>query len=581
MSITLEKYINTKLSKIEAYKGKNLYSNIKAIENFLTLLMDIKHNLTKENVEIILRNKALFQYINQTFEIISEQKFNKFIMLLNDLNTQNSRFGSFDYNFLIQTLEEFYKKEEMLYEQYDVKEKEYKDTKDSMDYHKLWLSSIKNDIENQRVITDDSFVDFVSNDRLIDNKYKIILLREIEEFNKEAFSCYEFLSYDELKELLLKYSYKITNKSSLVQISVKYNSKVLQNILETIKKLKLHFSSEVLEKILVCGTSVQTINSAYNKIVLDKGYSLIAALKIYNFWTNAAYIPDNKEKNQSSLSTVSNLKTGDAIESENSINNLDDVSAEASELNSIEIFKTADYLKKYAFYRYDFDGMKSILKVPVEKLEKRENLIKLYGIDAEKIEGSMTLFSPYVITMLDQFIELDMVDYILKHTSSLSKPKSLPVVIYSSKKKGKEVLNVRNGNAYLDPSVNDEVGKFNDAVVDAGLCDCKVSGRKDYDEILNEVGTDKINPLIYKIPIVNYLENNYKENELQYKIGAYIFSRKKVLRIISSLVEKTNNIDFDMFLYAMTYQKIMDVLDATKIESLLSDVYEFSKKFSK
>ena len=581
MSIALEKYINTKLSKIEAYKGKNLYSHIKAIENFLTLLMDIKHNLTKENVEIILRNKALFQYINQTFGIISEQKFNKFIMLLNDLNIQNSRFGSFDYNFLLQMLEEFYKKEEMLYEQYDVKEKEYKDTKDSMDYHKLWLSSIKNDIENQGVITDDSFIDFVSNDRLIDNKYKIILLREIEKFNKEAFSCYEFLSYDELKELLLKFGYKITNKSSLVQICVKYNYKVLKNKLETIKKLKLHFSNEVLEKILVCGTSVQTINSAYNKIVLDKDYSLIAALKIYNFWTNTTYIPDNKEKNQSSLSMVSNLKKGAVIEDENSFSNIDDTTAEASELNSIEIFKTADYLKKYAFYRYDFEGMKSILKVPVERLEKRENLIKLYGIDAEKIEGSMTLFSPYVITMLDQFIELDMVDYILKHTSSLSKPKSLPVVIYSSKKKGKEVLNVRNGNAYLDPSVNDEVGKFNDAVVDAGLCDCKVSGRKEYDEILNVVGTDKINPLIYKIPIVNYLENNYKENELQYKIGGFIFSRKKVLRIISSLVEKTNNIDFDMFLYAMTYQKIMDVLDAVKIDNLLSDVYEISKKFSK
>ena len=54
-----------------------------------------------------------------------------------------------------------------------------------------------------------------------------------------------------------------------------------------------------------------------------------------------------------------------------------------------------------------------------------------------------------------------------------------------------------------------------------------------------------------------------------------------MLRIISSLVEKTNNIDFDMFLYAMTYQKIMDAPDAEKIQNTLNNVYNISKKIVK
>ena len=90
---------------------------------------------------------------------------------------------------------------------------------------------------------------------------------------------------------------------------------------------------------------------------------------------------------------------------------------------------------------------------------------------------------------------------------------------------------------------------------------------------------DKIVPMVYKLPIIKHLEENYKINELQYKIGNYIFSRKKILRVISSFCDE-KEISIDLFLYVMTYQRIIDKTEADDLEECLKETYNLSKGYS-
>ena len=248
-----------------------------------------------------------------------------------------------------------------------------------------------------------------------------------------------------------------------------------------------------------------------------------------------------------------------------------------SEINSSETFKTAEYLKKFPFYNAEFDMMKKILKVPVEKLQKRETVRGLYGIKTDDINGSMTLYSPHIVTMLDQMIELDLHDYILNHLSTLSRPQGLPIILYKNEKEGNNIINIKNGNKFLDASVVGQVGKYIDAVKNAGLVDIVLEKRDEFDAIVSEIGTDKIVPNVFKIPIINHLEENYRINDLQYNIEGFIFSRKKVLRIASSLMQKSNYFDYEMLQYVMTYSKIMNKDDALRIQQLLHSIYVESK----
>ena len=560
------KYLNYKIKLFTKELESDKFFELKDLENFLNLFMELSDHFDEFETMFLYNNRDLFRRVVLKYNVLSKDETELFISFLRELVNKSPSFTSSNYKFVMNVLDKVKKSEYDLYENYEklsngltLFEKQNEDMK----LLKVWFEDIKSDVENKKVITDESFIDFICDDKLVDKAFKIKLISEIEKYNKDCFKSYVPLSLEKVKEILNRYGFDIKDNNFLTIISANYILGALTEILNTIRQLKLNFNNDVLAKILINGTSKNTIKNAYDKIINDNRYNLNATLKIYNFWIDKIVPINHRNKISSSLIPKDS--------SSSSINNDYD---DNYELNSDEMFRTSEYLKKYDFYNSTFDGMKSILKIPVEKLMKRENELSLYGISVKDIKGSMTLFSPNIITMLDQFIELDLKDYILEHLSTLSSLKSLPVVIFKKKNEGKEYITSKG----LDPSVKEEVGEYKAIVKSVGLQDARVENRKEYDDILSVNGSDKIVPMIYRVPIIKHLEENYRINELQYKIGRFVFSRKKVLRIASSLV-LNNEITYDEFLYIMTYKTLLNEYDVDEIEDTLKHVYTAFKSY--
>lgn len=567
MKELIVKYLDNKIKSVINASKIDEFDTFSDLENFLSILMDVQNGVGPYEADEINRNKKLIIRINNKYKILDDDSLKMFLEFIKELSMRSPSFSSVNYSYVLNCVKKMMDKELFLYDEYErlskMISKRQKENED-LTLYKLWFEELKNKFQNDVVITDKAFVDFIFMDKYINDDYKLKLISNLNEYNKYAIKNYVPINEEEVRKILMDYGYNINNKSVLLNVSANYTSLTLKKILETIKILNLNFKEDVLSKILSLGTSVSTIKEAYKKIKTDKNYSLVATLKIHNFWIDKAYQPGNSKKTKSSITNVSSPV-------ESSVNDDD----EAYELNSSEIFETAEYLKKYPFYNSSFDGMKTILKLPVEKLKKRENMFCLYGIDYDDINGSMALFTPYGITMLDQFIELDLKDYILEHLSTLSKPKSLPVIIHNKKIKNESVTTIRNNNEYLIPEVVDAATKYTSVLSESNLTDLNINQRDNFDEELTLDEPNKIIPSIYKVPMIKYLEDNYKINDLQYKIGNYLFSRKKVLRVASSLVKE--ELSLDMFLYIMTYQRIISKNEVDDLENTLKNVFELVK----
>ncbi len=408
MKDILIKYLDSKIKYATKKLKIDEFFELKDLENFLCLLMDVQDELgPKESLELS-KNKKLIQRINSKYKLIKPNILEIFISQIEELSRRSPSFTANNYTFVLDCFRKILSNEEILYKKYDELfnkiEKIEKENED-LTLNKMWLEEVKSKIENEIILTDTAFIDYIYFDKLINTEYKMKLIKNVEEFNKEALKNYVPASLEEISNLLKDYGYKITDEDYLVKISTNYKLSVLKNILDTIKEKKLKFEDDVIKKILAYGTSVSTINGAYEKVLNNANYQLNAVSKIHNFWIDRTYEKDTVNREKSSI--FSN-KIKNPITRKNEDENFDDY-----ELNSSEIFETAEYLKKFPFYNSSFTGMKTILKLPIEKLMKRENLLSLYGIDANDIEGSMTLFAPYNITLLDQFLELDLKDYIL------------------------------------------------------------------------------------------------------------------------------------------------------------------------
>lgn len=574
MKETIIKYIDYKIRLVSKKLQIEEFSELKDLENFLNILMDVQDKLGPEEVDKLNKNRNLLKKINEKYKIFNDDTLGLFIDYIKALSRHDPSFVSKNYSYLLNCVDAMVGKVDLLYKRYEklfkvVKQKELEN--EDLVLHKMWLEELKNKLENDMIISDTALVDFILMDKQIDDNYKLRLFSSIERYNRKAIKEYMPASYEEIRKLLEDYGYSVDSKHDLLLISANYRLLTLNKILETIKILDLKFSDDILTKILVLGTSVNTIKEAYKKIINDKKYSLIATLKIHNFWIDKSHRANFFGKDKSSI-----LDIKDNSESSNSN---DESSNEEYEPNSSEIFETAKYLEKFPFYNSSFNGMKSILKLPVVKLMKRENMLGLYGISANDINGSMTLYSPYIITLLDQFIELDLKDYILSHLSTLSKPKSLPIVIYNNKIKHKKITRHVKGSEYLLPEIVEAAINYKDVIQVSNLTGLNVKKRTLYDEKILVDEPDKIVPKIYNLPIIKYLEENYKINELQYKIGDYIFSRKKILRVISSFCDE-KEISMDLFLYVMTYQRIIDKIEADDLEKCLRETYNLSKGYS-
>ena len=108
-----------------------------------------------------------------------------------------------------------------------------------------------------------------------------------------------------------------------------------------------------------------------------------------------------------------------------------------------------------------------------------------------------------------------------------------------------------------------------------GLSEFDLQDRSMYDDILSNNNPNKISPLILNNPVIKYIEENNKISSFEYKFGDIIISRKKVLRIATSLL-KDNYITYDAFKYIITYNSIFNKEDLDKLEENLRMTYAFA-----
>ena len=473
----IEKYINYKIKGLAKQLTKEEFLDYKDLENYLNLIMSVyKQKLGPAQTDSLCDNITLLKKINNKYNLLSTYEMDLFISFLNEHNRKSPSFSSQNYSYLNKILDKLYESVDVLIEKYyELDEKINEINKENEDklLSKYMLEDTKHKIDVNALLLDHGILDFISSDKIIDINYKIKLLEKINSYNKNAFKNYVPLSITEVIKILNKHGYKIEDRKLLDGISANYTLKSLNDILEKIDELSLKFSDDVIAKILYNGTTVKTIENAYNKIINDK-LNLISTLSIYNFWVDKIVNRNDARIYNSSISSYN----------ESSVTNVssdkDDEISFADDLNSEEIFKTIDYLKKYKFYNNDLKNMKTIIKIPVEKIMVRENLLSLYGIDVNNVSKSMVLSSNNSATILDQFIELDLKNYILEHLSTVAVSKSLPVIIYDFKKKEKEYITSRG----LSSTVRESTEKYKDAVIKAQLCDADVLNREEYDEIL-------------------------------------------------------------------------------------------------
>lgn len=238
--------------------------------------------------------------------------------------------------------------------------------------------------------------------------------------------------------------------------------------------------------------------------------------------------------------------------------------------NSESVFKTANYLKDFPFYNPSFIKMTSILKVPVERIENMVSLYGLYNIKKEDIKDSTALSYTSSIDIIDQFIELGLKDYVLEHLAVTGRTKDIPLRLYMKKIHGENILSGSSLN--LSSDLYGAEDNYYNLQVKARLVEPELERRKDYDLYLNEINPSTITPNIYKEPLIMELENNNKINNLEYMLGNHIVSRKKVLRIASSII-KIEALSLDSFIYVLTYKTLANKEDMDDLIGEITKVY--------
>lgn len=560
----LVNYIEFKINKVNRELKENLYKQklIDYLSDYLLVMEEVTDELTPSMVEVLCDNIKCVKTVLSAYKILKPD--DAFYSILVDLNRKVA--SSNNYSFLIRQIRYILSFNKSLYEEYDNQRmivSDYKKEEEQLTYNKMLLEYAKDDIENERTITDKGLYDLILEDSFINPNKKTNVIIDLINYNEKAFKNYVPMSINEAKEVLESFGYKKISTDNIEKIRNAYKLNILSDILSCIKNLNLHFKDSVLAKILINGTTKETIIKTYNQILSDDAYTMEGATGVPTFWIDRSYSLSYKENYGSSV--LVNKSTSDKSKEKDNI--------DMDVLNATETFETAEYLKGFAFYNPEFNEMKSLLKLSVESLMKREAMLKLYKIGRKDITESTTLYSSNLINTFDQFIELGLKDYILNHSATISRSRKIPVNIYRLKKKGIEPLN--RTKTELVGDANDLTKGYDELIALNGITEYDIKYRKDYDHILQVNNPNKITPNIYKVPTINYLEKYHKVNDFEYKIGNFIISRIKVLRIASSLIEE-ERMTFDEFKYIITYQSLFDKEDLDNLEEQLMMVYSFS-----
>ena len=559
-------YIERKIRNINRnLKNNGIDNKLNAIEYFLVVMSDASSPLSEEKVEEVFNNLSAFKYVMHNYNLVSDNELKDFDSCIRRLMRKDASFNVNDFTNLSKITNKLIQGTEIIQNEYDNLTDLYHDmalNDEKLLYDKMLLEYTLNDIENEMILSDTLIYDYIKNDVDISDSKKQKMIIKLIEYNEYAMKNYVPMSIMDVKNLLKDYGVLNISNESVERIIGMYKLSILKDILNTISELNIRFSEDVLVKILESGTSSKTIKEAYNILSSDTNYSLASSFNIPTFWIERVYDVNRGQSYRSSIVRKGSSNTSTTSTQET--------------INSKETFETANYLRKFPFYKSDFGGMHSILSIPVSNIIQREKLLALYEITPEKIKDSTTLVSSRSSTILDQFIELGEKKYIFDHIATISRSKKIPLAMYILKKHGINPTRITENDIRLVGDISELNEKSYEELSNMiGINELVIQNRSINDNILNVNNPNKILPTILNNSVIRYIEQNNKISTFEYKFGDFIISRKKVLRLASSLI-KDDYISFDSFMYIISYQSILDRNDAIMLESILKQTYAYA-----
>ena len=240
-----------------------------------------------------------------------------------------------------------------------------------------------------------------------------------------------------------------------------------------------------------------------------------------------------------------------------------------------DFVQNVEYLKSIGYTSKELNSCISILSYPNKQIRENIKAYKLYGIDIEKITDTFKLSglkNSDPLFTVDQFIELGEFPYLLTNTSAFGYYRPNCINFYRIYKKQKEGKEYREMNK--DGVTYHYVGEINDTKKDNEYLSTHSDKKKEtgtievkiFDEQTNSVIEDIINnspsyynPTIKDNEIVKLLDEKFgvPDDLKVYKVEGKVYSRLKVLRLLSMLENKIDLDKSELTLFCLTYNTIM------------------------
>lgn len=231
-----------------------------------------------------------------------------------------------------------------------------------------------------------------------------------------------------------------------------------------------------------------------------------------------------------------------------------------------------------------YNKCSSVLTYSHRIIKNNINSLKSYDIDMRANHNGIKLTglrSTDILFTIDQFVELDELDYVKANTSRLSvSPDSIFFYkLYYAKKNGEEYKSTTHPGSYksyITRYDNSDKVSIENKREDTNTIKPVIFGEP-FDQKLKDMITISdcdINFNIFEEPIFKTLDEKcLTEDKMAYKIGNSRFSKLKVGRLLSVVDEFKDYVDENkLVLYCLTYNSIISQEDFDLVKSELSSL---------
>ena len=549
--LSVSKFKN--IMKLSTDDEKELLGLIKILNAFkdndaLLLTENIENEIRNKNsvVGILVKLKSSLKEYKDYLE--ANKKYEHEIIKLDSIVKSLNNKSNIDY---IENIDEIY---EYLYSKNNM------DLKEKFEIYKL--------IGEYNITVGKKKIDMFTKTDNLEKEIKIDKIEEKVEVNKKTVS-----NIDSLKTLFSSYNYDIEKMNKqMVEILLKTSVENVSDVLEVFNKIGLRFNESLKSSekylMIIARSDKEVLNSIEN-ICNENNLEILDLLK---------KCPTVAMKKGSSSKTSNSSKNKQAY-FPYYLGSYEDFIA------NIETIKELGYEIKKAMKECI-----TIFAYPHKSLIENIKALEIYGISVKDSKGTFKLSglkNKDVLFTIDQFIELDELPYVTYNTSRFSLMSNDTIFYRLYKIKKYNLENPFNQIEYKRYKENgyEFVGMITQDKLGNRIVDRMSDKQKATDTIIpvvfDEETTQRLKTLIEEKKtyfskksknndLVKYLDLRFKspQSEITYVIGGKIFSRIKVMRLLS-ILENENLDKNDLMIFCITYNSIISEDEFERVKNAI------------